>query len=141
MIMRYTTLFERRRDELLLLARILLMALFVIFGTDKFLNFSGTADYMASVGLPLATFAAFIALVMEFAVGILILVGYYTRPLALMLTLYTLVTALIGHRYWAITDAGVRLDTMIHFYKNMSIAGGLLLLCITGPGKYSVDRR
>jgi putative oxidoreductase len=141
MIMRYTVLFERRKDELLLLARILLMALFVIFGTDKFLNFSGTADYMAAVGLPLPTFAAFIALVMEFVVGIVILVGYYTRPLALALALYTLITALIGHRYWAIADAGVRLDTMIHFYKNMSIAGGLLLLCITGPGKYSLDRR
>jgi putative oxidoreductase len=141
MIMRYTVIFERRRDELLLLARIFLMALFVIFGTDKFLNFSGTADYMAAVGLPLPTFAAFTALVMEFAVGIAILLGFYTRPLALALAIYTVVTALIGHRFWAITDPGVRLDTMIHFYKNMSIVGGLLLLCITGPGKYSIDRK
>jgi putative oxidoreductase len=139
--MRYTQIFERRKDELLLLARIFLMALFVIFGTDKFLNFSGTADYMASVGLPLPTFAAFTALVMEFAVGIAILLGFYTRPLALALAIYTLVTALIGHRFWAITDVGIRLDTMIHFYKNMSIVGGLLLLCITGPGKYSLDRK
>ncbi|GFZ86550.1 DoxX family protein [Dyella caseinilytica] len=139
--MRYTLLFERRKDELLLLARLLLMSLFVIFGLDKFLNFSGTADYMASVGLPLPTFAAFTALVMEFFVGIAILLGYYTRPLALALALYTVITALIGHRFWVITDAGVRLDTMIHFYKNMSITGGLLLLCITGPGKYSLDRR
>jgi putative oxidoreductase len=139
--MRYTQMFERRKDELLLLARIFLMALFVVFGTDKFLNFSGTADYMASVGLPLPTFAAFTALVMEFAVGIAILLGFYTRPLALALAIYTLVTALIGHRFWAITDAGIRLDTMIHFYKNMSIVGGLLLLCITGPGKYSLDRK
>jgi putative oxidoreductase len=30
---------------------------------------------------------------------------------------------------------------MINFYKNISIMGGLLLLCVTGAGKYSIDRR
>jgi putative oxidoreductase len=140
MIMRYTLLFERYRDVLLLLARILLMSLFVIFGWDKLMNFSGTADYMESVGLPLARLTALVALIMELFVGLTILAGFYTRPLALALALYTLVTAMIGHRFWELTG-GVRLDTMIHFYKNMSITGGLLLLCLTGPGKYSIDLR
>jgi putative oxidoreductase len=140
MIMRYTSLFERYRDVLLLIARILLMALFVIFGWDKFLNFSGTADYMESVGLPFATLASLIALFMELVVGVAILLGFYTRPLAFALCLYTVITALLGHRFWALTG-GLRLDTMIHFYKNMGIAGGLLLLCLTGPGKFSLDRR
>jgi putative oxidoreductase len=140
MIMRYTPLFERHRDVLLLIARILLMALFVIFGWDKFLNFSGTVSYMESVGLPLATLASASALIMELVVGVAILLGFYTRPLAFLLCLYTLITALLGHRFWALTG-GLRLDTMIHFYKNMGIAGGLLLLCLTGPGKYSLDRR
>jgi putative oxidoreductase len=35
----------------------------------------------------------------------------------------------------------VQYDNMIHFYKNISIIGGLLLLCVTGAGKYSIDRR
>lgn len=139
--MRYTQLFDRNRDVLLLIARILLVALFVLFGWDKFLNFSGTTSYMESVGLPFATLAAGSALIMELVVGVAILIGFYTRPLALLLALYTLVTALLGHRYWALTDAGLRLDTMIHFYKNISIAGGLLLLCLTGPGKFSLDKR
>ena len=138
--MRYTPLFERYKDVLLLIARILLMALFVIFGWDKFLNFSGTVSYMESVGLPFAVLASASALIMELVVGVAILLGFYTRPLAFLLCLYTLITALLGHRFWALTG-GLRLDTMIHFYKNMSIAGGLLLLCLTGPGKYSMDRR
>ena len=138
--MRYTPLFERYKDVLLLIARILLMALFVIFGWDKFLNFSGTVSYMESVGLPFATLASASALIMELVVGVAILLGFYTRPLAFLLCLYTLITALLGHRFWALTG-GLRLDTMIHFYKNMGIAGGLLLLCLTGPGKYSMDRR
>lgn len=138
--MRYTPLFERYKDVLLLVSRILLMALFVIFGWDKFLNFSGTVSYMESVGLPFATLASASALIMELVVGVAILVGFYTRPLAFLLCLYTVITALLGHRFWALTG-GLRLDTMIHFYKNMSIAGGLLLLCLTGPGRYSLDRR
>jgi putative oxidoreductase len=141
--MRYRyTLFDSRKDEILLLARVLLMCLFLIFGWDKFINFAGTASYMESVGLPLPTLAAVIALVMEFVVGIAILLGFYTRPLALLLATYTLVTALIGHRYWLVDDnPSARIDVMINFYKNFSITGGLLLLCMIGPGKYSLDRR
>ncbi|RUL76109.1 DoxX family protein [Dyella choica] len=138
--MRYTQLFDRYRDVLLLVARILLVTLFVLFGWDKFLNFSGTTSYMESVGLPFATLAAASALIMELVVGVAIVLGYYTRPLALLLALYTLITALIGHRFWVLTG-GLRLDTMIHFYKNLSIAGGLLLLCLSGPGKFSMDKR
>jgi putative oxidoreductase len=32
------------------------------------------------------------------------------------------------------------MENMVNFYKNISITGGLLLLGLTGPGKYSVDR-
>ncbi|GLQ47342.1 hypothetical protein GCM10007862_23930 [Dyella lipolytica] len=138
--MRHTTLFENYKNELLLVARVLLMALFVIFGWGKLLDFSGTAAYMETAGLPLPTLAAASALIMELFVGIAILIGFYTRPLALLLAIYTVVTALIGHRFWLLADTA-RIEAMINFYKNFSIAGGLLLLCITGPGKYSVDRR
>ena len=138
--MRYTQLFERYRDVVLLVARVLLVILFVVFGWDKFLNFSGTVSYMESTGLPFATLAAASALIMELVVGVAILLGFYTRPLALALAIYTLITALIGHRFWALTG-GLRFDTVIHFYKNVSIAGGLLLLCLSGPGKYSLDKR
>jgi putative oxidoreductase len=84
--------------------------------------------------------SAVIAVVMEFVVGIALLVGFYTRPLALLLAVYTLGAAFIGHHYWNMTGA-VQYDNMIHFYKNISIIGGLLLLCVTGAGKYSIDRR
>jgi putative oxidoreductase len=66
-------------------------------------------------------------------------VGAFTRPSALLLFLYTLGTALIGHRYWTMTGADY-VDSMDSFYKNLSIMGGFLLLYVTGPGKYSIDR-
>ena len=137
--MRYT-LFEQRKDELILVARVLLMILFVIFGWSKLTGFSGTVGYMATEGAPLPTLSAIIAVVMEFFVGIAIVIGFYTRPLALLLALYTLGTALIGHHFWTMTG-DAHMANMINFYKNISIMGGLLLLCVTGAGKYSVDRK
>jgi putative oxidoreductase len=138
-IMRYT-LFENRKNEVILIARILMMILFVMFGWAKMTGFSGTVAYMASTGAPVPTISAMIAVVMEFGVGIALVVGFYTRPLAVLLALYTLGTAIIGHHFWNMTGAE-QYANMINFYKNISIIGGLLLLVVTGPGKYSFDRR
>ncbi|AXL49454.1 membrane protein [Paraburkholderia caffeinilytica] len=137
--MRYT-LFENQKDTVILVARVLLMVLFVMFGWLKLTGFSGTVAYMTSTGAPAPELSAIIAVVMELVVGIALLVGFYTRPLALLLAIYTLGTAFIGHHYWNMTGA-MQYDNMIHFYKNISIMGALLLLCVTGAGKYSIDRR
>ncbi|VWC71087.1 membrane protein [Burkholderia lata] len=134
------TLFENRKDELILVARILLMVLFVMFGWSKLTGFSGTVAFMASSGVPAPELSTIVAVVMEFVVGIALVVGVRTRLLALLLALYTLGTAIVGHHYWNMTGA-VQYDNMIHFYKNISIIGGLMLLCVTGAGKYSVDGR
>jgi len=137
--MRYTLL-ENHKDVVALVARILLMVLFVMFGWSKLAGFAGTVAYMTSTGAPAPELSAVIAVVMELVVGVALLVGFFTRPLALLLALYTLGTAIIGHHYWNMTGA-VQYDNMIHFYKNIAIIGGLLLLCVSGPGKYSFDRR
>ncbi|UGB44306.1 DoxX family protein [Frateuria edaphi] len=137
--MRYV-LFDKVSNEVILLARILLVVLFVLFGWSKLTDFPGTVGYMASQGLPVPTLAAAVVVLMEFFVGLAIVLGFCTRPLALLLALYTLGTALIGHHYWTMEGAD-RMANMINFYKNISIIGGLLLLCVTGPGKYSIDRR
>lgn len=137
--MRYT-LFERQRDLIILLARILLMLLFVTAGWGKLTGFSGTVDYFTAIGAPLPSIAASVAVVMEFGVGILLLIGFYTRPLALLMSLFVLGTAIIGHHFWDMVEPAKSANT-IQFFKNMSIIGGLLLLSVTGAGRYSLDRR
>lgn len=137
--MRYD-LFTGQKDGLILISRILLVVLFVIFGWQKLSGFSGTVGYMASDGLPVPELAAAIAVIMEFFVDIALVVGFYTRPLALLLALYTLATAFIAHHYWTMSG-GARMGNEINFYKNLSIIGGLILLCATGPGRYSIDRK
>ena len=137
--MRYS-LFANRKDEMILLARILLMVLFVKFGLDKLMGFTATVTYLTSTGAPLPGLLALIAVVMEFGVGIALVLGFYTRPLALALAIYTLAAALIGARYWNV-EGMQRYLSMLIFYENISIVGGLIMLSVAGPGKYSLDRR
>ncbi|MDA8092905.1 MAG: DoxX family protein [Betaproteobacteria bacterium] len=126
------------RNEILAAARFLIALLFLIFGWEKFMNFSGTLQYMEQVGAPLPDLATLVAIVMELFVGIAIVLGLYTRPLALLLALYTFGTAVIGHHYWTMTGMA-RFEGEINFYKNISIIGGLLALYVSGPGQYSID--
>jgi putative oxidoreductase len=125
-------------DGIILAARLLLAPLFLIFGWRKLRDYSGTVRQIVQLGGPMPRLAAAIAIFMELPVAFAVAVGAYARPSALLLVLYTLGTALIGHRYWTMTRAG-QVDSMDGFYKNLSIMGGFLLLFITGAGKYSVD--
>jgi putative oxidoreductase len=126
------------KDETLLIARILMAALFVLFGWQKLNGFDATATSFAGMGLPLPTVAACIAVLFEFGFGLAIVFGLLTRPLALLLAMYTVIAGFIGHPYWSMSGAGV-LDAEINFYKNVSITGGFFLLYLTGAGRYSLD--
>lgn len=129
---------ETVRNEMLMFARIFIALLFLIFGFDKLTDFSGTVQYMVHVGAPMPTLATIVAIVMEFFVSIAIILGAYTRPLSVLLAVYTLGTALIAHHYWTMTGMA-RFEGEINFYKNISIIGGLLVLYVAGAGKYSLD--
>jgi putative oxidoreductase len=124
--------------EVILAARLLLAALFLIFGWRKLTDYSGPVTQMVQEGLRIPVLATVVAIFMELPVAFAVAVGVFTRPSAVLLVLYTLGTALIGHHYWTMTGAE-KIDSMDGFYKNLSIMGGFLLLYITGAGKYSID--
>jgi len=125
-------------DGVILAARLLLSTLFLIFGVRKLMDFRGTVTQMMQLAVPMPTLAAGVATFMELPVAFAVAVGAFTRSAALLLALYTLGTALIGHRYWTVA-AAARVDSMDGFYKNLAIIGGLLLLHLIGAGEYSID--
>ena len=92
-------------DELILAARLLLATLFLIFGWRKLRDFSGTVSQMVQLGVPMPVLAAVVAIFMELPVAFAVAVGAFTRPSAVLMSLYTLGTALIGHRYWTVKGA------------------------------------
>jgi putative oxidoreductase len=131
---------EKVKNEVILLSRFLLVLLFLIFGWNKFTDYSGTIAYMQHVGTPFPTLATIVAIFMELFVSLAIFFGIFTRPLAIFMAIYTLGTAFIGHHYWTMTGVP-RFEGEINFYKNISIIGGFFLLYVTGAGKYSLDTK
>jgi putative oxidoreductase len=113
--------------------RILLALLFLLSGIGKISAYSGTAAYMASTGVPGALLPVVVAIEVLGAAAIII--GYKTRIVAFLMAGFTLVTALLFHNNFQDQIQ------MIMFLKNVSIAGGFLLLVANGAGPLSVDRR
>ena len=125
-------------DEVILAARLLLATLFLIFGWRKLRDYSGTVSQLVQLGAPMPALAAAVAIVMELPVAFAVAVGAFTRPAALLMALYSLGTALIGHRYWTVKGPDY-VDSLDGFYKDLCIMGGFLLLFMTGAGQYSID--
>ncbi len=116
-----------------LLGRIMLALIFILAGLGKIQDPAGTAGYMQSLGVPAILLWPTIAL--EILGGICVAIGFKTRYAALALALFSIVAALIFHRNFADQMQ------MILFLKNISIAGGLLLLAVGGKSAYSVDNK
>jgi putative oxidoreductase len=125
-------------NEVILAARLLLAALYLIFGWRKLIDYPGTVARMVQDGAPFPVVATYVAIFMELPVAFAVAVGVFTPPCAVLLAFYTLGSALIAHRYWRVKGPN-KVESMESFYKNLSIMGGFLLLYITGAGKYSID--
>ncbi|HSY29621.1 MAG TPA: DoxX family protein [Burkholderiaceae bacterium] len=115
--------------------RLLMSAIFILSGVGKLAAPAATIGYIASTGLPLATLGYAAAVMIELGGGLLLLAGYQTRLVAFGLALFSIVTALIFHH--AFGDQ----NQMIHFLKNLAMAGGLLQLATYGAGAFSIDAR
>lgn len=123
-----------------LVGRILLAAIFVISGFNKIGGFEGTAGYIASKGLPMPQVLTALTIALELGGGILLIIGYKARWVALAFFLWLIPTTFIFHKFWGIDAAQVQ-NQMINFLKNVSIMGGMLLLFAFGPGTYSLDKK
>ena len=125
-------------DGLILAARLLVATLFLIFGVRKVRDYSGTLNQMVGLGLPMPIVTTLGSIVMELPVAFAVAMGAFTRPAAALMALYSLGTALIGHRYWTVKEPEY-VDSLEGFYKDLGLMGGFVLLFIIGAGKYSID--
>jgi uncharacterized membrane protein YphA (DoxX/SURF4 family) len=117
----------------ILIGRILLALIFLKSGIGKIENFEGTAKYMASFGMPYTNFFLVGAIFFELVGSITIILGLFARFGAILLLIFLIPTTLIFHNIFA--DPKM----MIHFMKNVSMFGGLLILLASGAGRFSLD--
>ncbi len=120
---------------LTLIGRILLALIFLLAGGAKLADPAGTAGYFGSVGLPVPSLMAWLVGLFEIIGGLAILIGFQTRIAAVLLALFCVASAFIGH-----FDPENQMQ-MQAFMKNLAIAGGFLVLVAAGPGKLSIDGR
>ena len=127
-------------DAAALIGRILLAVIFIYSGWSKIGGFEQTAAMMASKGLPMAQVLLVITIAIEFGAGILLVIGYQARWAALAFALWLVPVTLVFHKFWDIPVDQVQNQTN-HFFKNVAIFGGMLMVFAFGPGRYSVDKR
>ena len=124
----------RSKTYLLAFARLLMASLFVWDGVLQLQNPSATAQYFASVHVPVPGVAVWISVAIHLLAGLALLVGFKARWAAGVLALLCLATAFGVHL--PIGD----LDNMTHFYKNLVMAGGFIYVVAYGAGSLSIDR-
>jgi putative oxidoreductase len=116
-----------------LVGRVLIAGVFVLSGWGKVAAYAGTQAYMQHASVPGGLLP--LVILLELGGGIAILIGLYTRPVALLLAGFCILTGLLFH-------AGSADQTQqIMFFKNLGLAGGFLFLVANGAGRLSVDAR
>jgi putative oxidoreductase len=119
----------RLSGPLMLLARAMLAAIFIVDGWGAIVDYAGTVSYMAANGLDARLLP--LVILTELGGGLMVLLGLKTRWAAVALCGFSILTALLVH--W-------RANETIEVQKNIAIAGGFLTLAVFGPGLWSFDR-
>ena len=115
--------------------RLLIGLPFAMSGLGKLAAFGPTTAMIAAVGLPVPPLAYAVAVVIELGGGLLLVAGYQTRLVAIALAVFAIATAVSFHSNFADQNQ------MIHFLKNVMMAGGLLQIVAFGAGAISLDNR
>jgi putative oxidoreductase len=121
-------------DWVALAGRFLMSAIFIHGGVVKAMAPAATMAYFAKQGLPMVGAAYALTLAVEIGGGILFLIGYRARLSALVLGAWCVATALAAHYH------PESREQMIHFMKNIAMAGGFLQVVAYGAGRLSADR-
>lgn len=122
------------------IGRVLLSLLFITAGYGKIAGYEGTAGYMEMMGVPGALLP--LVILLELGGGLLLLVGYQTRLVAFLLGGFTVIAGVLFHLIPSSGMEGMAAQNeMIHFWKNLAIAGGLGFVFTYGAGILSVDNR
>jgi len=132
--------FNSSASTIALIGRVLLAAMFVLAGIDKISGFEGTAGYIASVGLPFSEVLTVLTIAVEIGAGLALIVGFQVRIAALLLAGFTLAASVLFHNYWAMPAEQAYVQQLM-FMKNISVAGGLLMIVALGGGSFSLGRK
>ena len=111
--------------------RFAMALLFLVSATTKVTETAAIQVYMHAYGMP--GILVWPAALFEYTAGLCLFLGYWARPVAVLLAGWCLLTALIFHRQFS------DLDQLMNFFKNLTMAGGFLWLAKADLGRARVD--
>jgi putative oxidoreductase len=129
-------------DTLLLVGRVLLGWLFLASSAGiggKLWNHAGFLGYLKNLGAPAPEVSSWVGAVVEFLIGAALVLGVGTRYAALLCALFLIAATALAHRYWEYPAAQMG-NQYNHFLKNLAVLGGVLVIFVAGPGRFSIDR-
>jgi putative oxidoreductase len=120
------------------IGRLLFSAIFIFSGVNHLINVNQMVGAVQSTGLPAPRLAILGSGVVILVAGFCVLLGIFARLAAAILALFLVAAACTMHRFWGLADPQVAMQQMAHFMKNISMAGGALILTYFGPGPFSL---
>ncbi|WP_201841697.1 DoxX family protein [Microvirga zambiensis] len=123
---------SKTADPLLLLGRFLLALIFLHEGVTLATGFAVSASAMSKVGVP--PYVLVLTILLQLGAGLMVALGWHARLGSLSLGLFCLATAILFHSNFAVRNE------LLHFEKDLAIAGGMFVLAATGAGALSLDR-
>ena len=123
---------SKTADLLLLVGRLLLALIFIHEAVTLLTGFTDSATAIGKVGVP--PYVLILTILLQFGAGSMVALGWYTRLGSLILGLFCLATAFLFHSNFALRSE------LLHFEKDLAMAGGLFVLTVTGAGALSLDR-
>ena len=134
------TLFKNNQHLIAPAARVLLALIFITSGFSKITGYAGTQGYMEAMGVP--GFLLPLVIAVELFGGIAVAIGWQARTAAFLLAGFSLLSGLLFHFIPGLSMTGMEAQMQsIMFMKNVSIAGGLLLITALGAGPMSLQSK
>jgi putative oxidoreductase len=121
-------------DFLLLIGRVLIASVFALTAVTS----APTAGYLTGLHYPTPDFWSGVAIAVEWVISVTLILGIATRYGAALAVLYVIIAVSTAHRYWEYPQAAQTVQ-YIFATKDLSILGGLIVLFVTGAGRYSID--
>ncbi|WP_114948630.1 DoxX family protein [Microvirga calopogonii] len=132
MLRTFEVIASRAANPLLLVGRLLLALIFLHEAVTLSFDFTAAASAMSKIGVP--PYVLVLTILLQLGAGLMVASGWHARLGSLSLGLFCLATAFLFHSNFAIRNE------LLHFEKDLAIAGGMFVLTATGAGALSLDR-
>ena len=127
---------EILRRPIRAVGRVGLAAMFITGGADAMLSPGPRTTKAEELGVPLdPELAVRLNGAAMLAAGVALALGLWPRLAAGVLAGALVPTTLAGHPYWQLDDPAARRQQRTHFFKNVGLLGGALLVLSERPSR------